>query len=915
MPSNYLQTLTRRCGWIAASVVAFAWITLGPGPLAGQSPVPDSREQSVTAVPATGQILIDGRLDEADWSSAPTAGGFLQVEPLEAQPAMESTEVRVLFDSENLYIGARLYGPPEQIARQLTQRDETGRAADYFEFSLDPNHDRTTGYTFRITAAGVQRDEFNFDDTSSDISWDGIWEAAVTIDDQGWIAEARIPLSQIRIRSSDAPQTWGVNFARRRVADNERSEWAFVPQGSHGTVSRWGQLEGLEFTESRRYAEVLPYVLGGAEFAPSVPGDPFFDGSDTRARVGADVRYGLGSTFVLDIALNPDFGQVQVDPRVINLSAFETFFPERRPFFTRDDALFNFSLVGPQNNLFYSRRIGRSPQGRLSPTADFTSVPDETTILGAGKITGRTSGGLSVGGLLAVTDEVTGREWYADDQRIATVAVEPRTAYATGRVQQDVREGQSRIGAMVNLVDRQLPGDGRLDFLPVRAWTGGIDFEHAWADRAWALSGFLAGSHVTGTEDAILRLQTSTLHNFQRPDQEYLGLDPTATVLSGRQWRVALDRQSGRNWTGGIWIAERGPGFDSNDIGFVTETEWVDFGARINYAQPDPSDVLRNWGVSVFTFQDFRHSALDDPLTGSAWRDAHKDGMVRTSANFTLLNWWTLGVDMTFSPEVSSDVLTRGGPLMIDPSDREISANFSTDQRNQITWGAFAGHESGGRGGWSTDLGMSLDARPTDRLALNVSPSYERSLDPVQYVTQVPDAGFAPTYGGRYLFGDLRREQFSMDTSVDFIVSPSLSLQIFAQPLIASGEFLGFKQLAESGTFDFIHFDEGDAGGAGGCTSGDYCRTSDGNILLDYTGDGQGDLELREQNFNVRSLRGTAALRWEYRPGSRLYLVWQQRRQSRELLGGFDFGRDARGLFEAEGEHVFMIKVDYWLDL
>ena len=562
--------------------------------------LPDSRDRTLTAVPLDGPLQIDGRLDESAWDAAIPASDFVQIEPSEGAPAGERTEVRILYDSENLYIGARMFDDPSRIARQLTRRGETGQAAGYFEVSLDPNRDRTTGYTFRVTAAGVQADEFNYDDTESIESWEGIWESAVAIDELGWTAEIRIPLSQIRIQPSAIPQTWGLNFARLRIADNERSVWAFVPQGTHGVVSRWGQLEGLHLTERRRYAELLPYVLAGAEVAPAVPGDPFFDGSDTRARVGADFRYGLGSTFVLDMALNPDFGQVQVDPRVINLSAFETFFPEQRPFFTRDDALFDFSLLGPRNNLFYSRRIGRSPQGRTSPAADFTSVPDETRILGAAKVTGRTNDGLSVGGLMAVTDRVTGREWYMDREAVERVHVEPRTVYGTGRVQQDLRDGQTRIGAIANVVQRDLDDSGRLDFLPERALTGGIDFEHTWADRAWALTGFVAGSHVAGDAVAIERLQTSPLHNFQRPDQDYLDFDPTATSLTGRQWRVALDRRSGRNWTGGAWVAQRGPGFDSNDMGFLTQTEWVNFGGRINYRQPDPGEVLRSWRVNAW---------------------------------------------------------------------------------------------------------------------------------------------------------------------------------------------------------------------------------------------------------------------------------------------------------------------------
>ncbi len=892
------------------SGISLAWS------LAAQQPIPDSRERTVRAVRATGTIEIDGHLDETDWQRAETTSGFIQVEPFEGEPAIEATEVRILYDDENVYIGARMYdSDPTRIARQLTRRGETGRAAGYFEFSFDSNLDRSTGYTFRVTAAGVQRDQYNFDDTRSDGSWDGIWESAVSIDEEGWSAEIRLPLSQLRFDPSDEAQTWGVNFARRRIADNERSEWAYVPSGVHGSVSRWGQLEGLVLDGSRRNAEVLPYLLAGAERAPAAPGDPFFDGSETRGGMGADVRYGLGSTFVVDMALNPDFGQVEVDPRVINLTAFETFFPERRPFFSRDDALFDFGLAGRRDNLFYSRRIGRSPQGRAPGHADFTDVPQETTILGAGKVTGRTAGGLSVGGLLALTDRERGRGYLADTGETFRFDVEPRTTYGTARVQQDVRDGQSRIGLILTGVDRSLPDDGQLDFLARRALTGGIDLEHTWNDREWAVSGFLAGSRVTGSEEAMVRLQRSPNHYFQRPGQDYLTLDPDATELTGAQWRVSLERQGGRHWTGGVWAGQRTPGFEVNDMGFSTGNERLDGGMRLAYRQPTPQSIFQNYRFSFFTFHAWRNELRRDFFSGSAWGDAHKSGRATGSANFTFRNWWGLGLDAGFSPTVQSDVLTRGGPVMRDPGSWDLSLSVNTDRRDEITYGFSVEYGEGRRGGYDFEADLSVDARPTDGIALSLGPSYRRSVDPAQYVTQFQTGDFEPTFGGRYFFGELAREQISMDASIDVILSPRLTIQIFAQPLLAAGEFRDFKQLAAPRTFDFLTFSEGEpasVNGEPGCQGGEFCR-ADGRIHVDYSGDGQGDVSFREQNFNIRSLRGTAALRWEYRPGSRIYLVWQQSRQSRGLAGDFDLGRDAREMFESPGEHQFIVKVDYWI--
>ncbi len=884
-----------------------------------QERAPDSREKVARATRREGELRIDGRLDEGEWERAEVITGFTQREPDEGEPAMEPTEVRILYDDEHMYIGARMYdSDPSEIARQLTRRDETGRAAGYFEFSFDPNLDRTTGYTFRVTAAGQQRDEFEFDDTRSDRAWDGVWESAVQVDDEGWTAEVRMPLSQLRYDPSPEPQAWGVNFARRRIADNERSEWAFVPIGTHGNVSRWGHLEGLHLPEASRYAEVLPYVMSGLEVAPSEPGDPFFDGSSLRTSLGGDLRYGLGSTFVLDATVNPDFGQVQVDPRVINLSAFETFFPERRPFFTRDDRLFDFSLSGGRNNLVHSRRIGRSPQGGPPSDADFVSLPSETTILGAGKVTGRTPGGLNMGALVAVTGQEKGRAYYAEEDVFEDFEVEPRTVYGTVRLEQQLRDGQSRVGGIVTTVERDLPSDGSLAMLPRRALTGGIDFEHSWSDREWALWGFAAGSHVQGSPEAITRLQRSSNHFFQRPDQDYLDFDPRATSMSGAEWRIQFERQSGRHWTGAVWIAQRTPGFEVNDMGFSTSTERLDAGARIQYREPTPGDIFRSYRLSAFTFHNWRHSVLDDFLSAGAWGDAHKAGQVSVEADFTFLNWWGVGIDLGYEPEVLSDVLTRGGPLMVDPGSREVSVSFNTDRRDAVTLRSSVDYERGTRGGWefSTDVGVEL--RPASGIVLGLSPSYSRELATHQYVTAFDDESFEPAFGARYLFSDLKREELSLETRLNLVFTPDLSLEVFLQPLVSAGDFRNAKQLARARSFDFRHFEEGEAveGEDGGvrCVGGDLCR-EEGRVHLDFDEDGVSDASFRDRTFTIRSMRGNAVLRWEYLPGSRIYLVWQQSRQSRLGRGDFDLGRDLGGLFRGEGEHVFMVKVDHWIDL
>ncbi len=421
------------------------------GAAAGRS---DGDGPEVVAIPTTtpgvltGNISIDGHLDEEGWKTAPLATGFIQREPVEGAPAEHDTQVRVLFAPDALYIGATLLDPePWLIADQVVRRDEGGQF-DFFEISLDPNLDHRTGYVFQISAANVQADRYLFDDQKEDRAWDAVWDSEVSRDERGWTVEVRIPLSQIRYESSDSTQTWGINFSRQRLRNNERTYFSLQSRLQRGTVSQFGLLEGVELSSASRRLEVRPYVLSSTHRGPSTAGDPFFDGSEVTGRTGIEISYGLGAAFTIDATISPDFGQVEADPSAINLSAFETFLKERRPFFVENAQVFDFSLSGRQNQLFYSRRLGRAPQGRSPDGSDFTDVPDAATILGAAKLSGRTSGGLSLGALAAVTQQEMGSAFFATDGRNEEFVVEPRTQYGVLRVMQDLNGGASQVGGI-----------------------------------------------------------------------------------------------------------------------------------------------------------------------------------------------------------------------------------------------------------------------------------------------------------------------------------------------------------------------------------------------------------------------------------------------------------------------------------
>ncbi len=724
----------------------------------------------------------------------------------------------------------------------------------------------------------------------------------MTVDERGWVAEFRIPLSQIRYETADTVQTWGIQFGRRRAADNELTRFSFVSKLRPGRVSQFGRVTGILLDGTPGRFEARPYLLSQAHTGPSTPGDPFFDGSDTQARVGLDMSYGLGTAFTLDATINPDFGQVEADPAVVNLTAFETFFREQRPFFVQDARVFDFDLGGGSNALFYSRRVGRSPHGGDSGGADFEDLPSATSILGAAKLTGRTNGGLSVGALVALTQAEKGHGYFADTQRYADFPVEPRSTYAVVRAQQDFREGQSRVGGILTAVRRQLPQNGAFDDLPAGAYSGGIDFEHTWSNRVWALWGFVAGSRVVGDSTAIDRLQRASNHYRQRPDLAWATYDPTATSMTGVDWRLQFERRVGK-WTGAVWAAEITSGFEINDLGFSTSPERLDGGFRVGYQQVRPNGVFRYSKVDFTTFHNFSHEVLRE---GISWGDAQTAGVVRLNGSGEFLNFWTGNASISLQPDLMSRTATRGGPRMRSPGSTTFALGVGTDNRRLLALRPSVSVTRGRAGsGSALSLGFGVTLQPSARLLVTLEPSYERSTDGAQYVTSSSVVPYEPTYGTRYVFADLERRDLSMVTRLNVTFTPKLSLELFAQPLVTSADFVRYKQLAAPGTFDFDVFQEG---------ARTYTDAS-GTRYIDFDGDGTPDDDFTDRDFNLRSLRATAVLRWEYRPGSEIFVVWQRRQSDRAAVGDFDFGRDAHALFGAPADDRFIVKVNYWFGL
>jgi len=884
-------------------IVAFVCVVIAGQAAAQQSPPapvvparPHDQAPSAIAARRTGSIQIDGRLDEPAWQAATPVTEFRQFDPNEGQPASERTEARIMIDDAAIYVGMRLYdSEPKKVQSQLARRDE-GIEGDLVELTFDSYHDHLSAFIFRLSPAGARRDAAVSANGNQDNSWDAVWEGSATVDSLGWTAEFRIPLSQLRYDRNQS--TWGLQLARKIARKAEVSFFAFTPKTEQQGVNRYGHLTGLGKLPSPRRLELVPYALAKNENPGVARNDPLQKRNNVVPGAGLDLKYGLTSNFTLDATFNPDFGQVEVDPAVVNLSAFETFFPERRPFFVEGASIFRFGAMRTQNtsngyNFLHTRRIGRQPQRFLGgPNVTFVDAPLETTIATAAKLTGRTSGGWSIGVLDAFTMREEARFLDAAGAQHRTT-VEPRANYFVGRVKRDLREGNTTIGFAATAVNRSLDDPALLPIFRRAAYVGGIDWNHAWSNRRYAFDGAIAVTHNLGSAEAIDALQLSSARYLQRPDREHNRRDPTKTSLTGYVAEMTFAKLSGLHWKGSVSYQEYSPLFEINEAGFLGSTDMRSVTPLIYYDESRPGKYLRNWSQYLFWNPTWN---FDGDMTFNGV------GAI-TSAEFP--NFWGLFLRFDWRPPVFDDGLTRGGPLARVISGGGAQAEITTDRRKRYTFGLFGSRSWNSAGGWGNQISPSATLRPSTALRLTLSPSYSRTHAMAQFVTRVTDATATNTFGSRYVFATLDQHQLALVTRVDWTFTPELSFQLFTQPLLAAADFQDYKEFVRPRQFEFNVYGS-DAGTISRDPSGTYTVDPDAaGAALPFT--------FSDRDFNARSLRGSAVLRWEYRPGSALFLVWQQSRFGSIGAGDFDLSRDFRELWGVPPENVFVVKGTWWI--
>ncbi|HLF20144.1 MAG TPA: DUF5916 domain-containing protein [Bacteroidota bacterium] len=846
----------------------------------------------------TNPIFIDGVLSESEWQS-PGITDFTQKNPDEGRPPTQKTEVWIAFDDASLYVAARMYDTsPDSIVTRMGRRD-ADLNSDFFFVGVDSYHDRRNAFYFGVNPGGSIQDGVFFNDQSTDNSWDGVWEAATTIDNQGWTAEYRIPFSQLRFPDQEE-YVWGINFLRNINRRNEEDYMVMVPKKESGDVSHWADLHGVRDIHPPARLEILPYAVSSNLFTDNFePEDPFNNGKKFNGNVGADVKIGLGSNMTLNATINPDFGQVEVDPAVVNLTQYETFFDEKRPFFIEGSSFFSFGRGGVNNNwgfnwgdpdFFYSRRIGRPPQGSVQHSG-FSDYPDRTTIIGAAKLTGKITEGWSFGSLHAFTAR---EEAEVDDgagNRFKDV-VEPFTSHNVVRSLREFNDGAQGVGVLGTAVIRDLSQPYLVDNFNSLSYALGFDgWTNLDSDRTWVVSGWGSTTHIEGSAGRMMGIQRSSLHYFQQTDSRQK-VDSGATSLSGYAGRFAVNKQKG-NWKFNSAFGVISPGFDSNDLGFLFQTSVFNGHVVTGYQWYEPDGTFRSKGFNVAAFRSYDFS-------GNKIGDGY---FLFWDAQF--MNYWRIEFDGSYLPAQLDNTITRGGPLMVSLYEGYNGGmEVSTDSRQDFAfeWNIFGVSKLGRR---RFSVGTGVEWKPSSTVRVSLSPGYDHNITSAQWVKSVTDALATQTYGTRYVFANIDQKEFSANIRLDWTFTPRLSFQLFLQPLISVGRYSHFKEFAQPRTFNFNEYGE----------NGSTISHAAGTYTVDPDGPGPtAPFSFDDPDFNFKSLRGNAVLRWEYSPGSTLYFVWTQSRTNEEDPGVFSFGRDFGNLFSGKADNVFLIKMSYWLN-
>jgi hypothetical protein len=833
--------------------------------------------------------VIDGKNEDPAWNQPEKADGFTQRDPNDGVNPSQNTEFRLLYDDNNLYILIEaLDSVPGEIVERLSRRDKDD--GDWVAVSIDSYADKQTAFTFGVTSAGVKFDFMFENDNTSDANWEAVYYTATGRNERGWTAEMRIPLSQLRFAKKEN-HIWGLNIYRYIYRKQELSTWQPIPRTAPGLVSLYGELEGLNGITPIRDIELLPYSYAKASYQKQEEGNPFKTGSRYTGTVGLDGKVAVTNDLTLNFTINPDFGQVEADPSVVNLTAFETFFPEKRPFFVEGKNIFTFKLTGADsennmNMLFYSRRIGRAPQYTPSTDTAYILMPEQTRILGSFKLSGKTRNGLSVG----ITESVTREEKATFDHEGERYkeAVEPLSNYLIARISKDFNKGETVIGGIFTSTNRRINSD-QLEFLPRAAYTGGLNAIHYWKDKTYYVSGRAVFSSVCGSAKSIAQLQQSPVRYYQRPDNDHVTYDPSLTHLGGWGGTAEIGKAGTGNWQFMSYVTVRSPGLEFNDAGYLRQADEIQHLTWLRYRKFKPFSIFR-WASANFTGYytwDFGLNTINQGID--------------LNANGQFTNYFTAGAGFNYAGESLSRGELRGGPALLLSPVSTYSAYLETDSRKKIivrlsTTQNFSPEASS----YISKYTLELTLKPINTLLISFIPAYTIGNSGLQYVS-------TSSYNGdpRYIMASLDRRVIEMAMRVNVSLTPEISLQYYAQPFIFAGHYDAYKRVTDPRadlyanrfhTFgpDEITYNEGL------------------NVyFVDENHDGVSDYGFYKPDFHFLQYRSNLVFRWEYNTGSSLYLVWSQGRTGYGMDGAMQFDDYLGELRKTGSRNDFMLKVSY----
>lgn len=853
------------------------------------------QQRSYTALKVEQQVpVIDGYFDEKVWESMDWEEGFVQREPYEGKEPTQQSGFKILYDDNNIYVAIKAYDTEiENIERRLTRRDAF--EGDWVGIAFDSYFDKLTAFSFAVSASGVKNDLLVSNEDQMDDTWNPVWYVKTAIVEDGWNAEMRIPLTQLRFAKKDH-HVWGVQVMRWLFRKGEFSNWQHIPQESSRWVSQFGELVGINGISPKKDVELIPYVMGNVETLEKEEGNPFHDGTKLGYSAGLDGKIAVSNDLTLNFTVNPDFGQVEADPSQVNLTAFEVFFPEQRPFFIEGSNIYNYPLTigdGPfaQDNIFYSRRIGRKPQ--YEPELDdneYMETPEFTRILGAFKLSGKTRNGWSVGVLESVTNKEVATIDNEGDQREETV--EPFTNFFNTRLQKDFDKGNTIVGGMFTATNRKIVDD-ELNFLPGAAYTGGLDFQNYWKDKNYFLGLKGVFSQVSGSQESITELQESPRRLYQRPDAQHLTLDTTLTSIAGHGGSIEGGKIGGGHWRYVGWVTWRSPGLELNDQGFLREADIVQQVLWAQYRIWEPFSIFRSFNINFNQWSEFDFDGTRLVIGGN------------TNVHMQFKNYWSFGTGLNRSSSKINRAELRGGPALKYPGDTDNWMFIESDERKKLV-GRLSMFNNWGDLGSSrfANISLELTYRPLNALSITIEPAYHRGYREMQYVETIELEN-----DNRYIISDLDPERFSTDFRINLNITPDLTFQYWGQPFAFSGSYTRFKRVTEPMADQYkdrYHI----------FTEDEIFYNSDNEAYdVDENKDGIIDYSFDDPNFNFYEFRSNLVVRWEYIPGSTVYFVWSQGRTGDNNYGEFNLQDDLNSLFSIVPNNVFQIKFSYRISI